>query len=54
MYDSGSLGIDETDKQGRVDTGITSGQCRMLLPIYNCAGENPAVNGVFRVVSGLF
>ena len=46
MCDSGSLGIDEIDKQGGVDTG-------MMLPIYNHAREYAAVYGVFWVVSGL-
>ena len=54
MCDSGPIGIDEIDKQGGVDTGMTLGSCHMIfLLIYSHARENAAVYGVFRVVSGL-
>ena len=47
MCDSGSLGIDEIDKQRGLDTGMTLGRCYMMLPIYNHARENAAVYGIF-------
>ena len=53
MRDSGSLGIDEVEKQGGLDTGTTLGRCHMMSPIYNHARKNVAVYGVFWVVSGL-
>ena len=53
MCDSGPIGIDEIDKQGGVDTGMTLGSCHMILLIYSHARENAAVYGVFWVVSGL-
>ena len=53
MRDSGSLGIDEVDKLGGLDTGTTLGCCHMISPIYNHARENAAVYGVFFNVSGL-
>ena len=53
MCDSGSLGIDEIDKQAGVDTGIILGRCHMMLPIYNHARENAAVYEVYWVVFGL-
>ena len=53
MCDSGSLGIDDIEKQEGVDTGITLGSCHMMLPIYSHARENATVYGVFLVVSGL-
>ena len=54
MCDSGSLGIEETDKQGGVDMGIISGHSHLMLPIYNHARKNAAAYGVFWVVFGLF
>ena len=52
MRDSGSLGIDEVEKQGGLDTGTTLGRCYMS-PIYNHAREHADVYGVFFSVSGL-
>ena len=52
MRDSGSLGIEEVEKQGGLDTGTTLGRCHMMSPIYN-ARENADVFGVFLNVSGL-
>ena len=43
MCDSGSLGIDDIDKQGGVGTGMTLGSCHMMLPIYSHGRENAAV-----------
>ena len=53
MRDSGSLGIDEVEKQGGLDTGTTLGRCHMMSPIYNHARKNADVYGVFLNVSGL-
>ena len=53
MRDSGSLGIDEVEKQGGLDTGTTLGHCHMMSPIYNHAREHADVYGVFLNVSGL-
>ena len=53
MRDSGSLGIDEVEKQGWLDTGMTLGRCHMMSPIYNYAREHAYVYGVFLNVSGL-
>ena len=53
MRDSGSLGIEEVKKQGRFDTGTTSGCCHMMSLIYNYAREKADVYGVFLNVSGL-
>ena len=47
MRDSGSLGIDEVEKQGGLDTGTTLGPCHMMSHIYNHARENAAVYGIF-------
>ena len=52
MRDSGSLGIDEVEKQGGLDTGTTLGSCYMMSPIYNHAKENADVYEVFLSVSG--
>ena len=53
MRDSGSLGIDEVEKQGGLDTGTTLGRSHMMSPIYNHAREHADVYGVFFNVSGL-
>ena len=52
MRDSGSLGIDEVEKQGGLDTGTTLGRCHMMSPIYN-AREDADMYGVIFNVSGL-
>ena len=54
MCDSGSLGIEETDKQGGVDMGIISGHCHLMLHIYNHVRKNAAAYGLFWVVFGLY
>ena len=50
MCDSGPFGIDEIEKQGGVDTGMTLGSCHMILLISSHARKMQLCMGYF----GLF